>query len=556
MINLKNLRSIFFFTLFLLIMICGLSVTTKAQILPDSCPFELKDSKNTKDIEKLAKCLIRRVLEGGHLAPAPAELPAPFRQIIGKNTDISIERLTQYLREKDIKDEEIGGAVKRNLEKTLFFVVHDTSTPNLRDKNFPVRTKPDGTKEQVINTKDWSYNNLNFWLRQSVPTHLFVNRLGDSITKNDFSVQNALATKYELAKLTATPCKKRPDLCEKNWQQKVKERSGLFVHIELIQPRHCLKLVPGCKGDRIAPIPGFTEEQIRRLALLYMVASIRRGIWLIPAFHDPIDAGRKDGHDDPQNFEMSVWTRELQNLLDQLRVNNPSNSISTNSAVENSFNFPEPQNLSNAKTFWATHYFVPVVNSVSNGEPLLDAGGNKLGPILSKLDWCKAALEGTITVKDDNRVATTYNFAARAATLQVNCSHIRDEEIRRKIGRNRFALSKGKYGEGVQSMILVPYRTIAVDPSVISFGSVVYIPEARGKEIVLPSGQKVKHDGYFYAADAGSGIKRNHIDVFCGLFEGNCFPNFIKSKETGTFRAFLINNDEIKSILKKEHTRN
>jgi 3D (Asp-Asp-Asp) domain-containing protein len=183
----------------------------------------------------------------------------------------------------------------------------------------------------------------------------------------------------------------------------------------------------------------------------------------------------------------------------------------------------------------------------------LDYIGNRLGPVLSKLDWCKAALEGTVSVKDNDQVAT-YNFAVRATTLQVNCTHISNEEIRRKIGRNRFVLSKGKYGDGVQSMILVPYRTIAVDPRFIPYGSIVYIPEARGKEIILPSGRTVNHDGYFFAADTGSGIERNHIDVFCGLFDGNCFPNFIKSKETGTFRAFLISNNEIKNALRKEHT--
>ena len=54
----------------------------------------------------------------------------------------------------------------------------------------------------------------------------------------------------------------------------------------------------GAKGS----VLGLTSPKIQpahreRLALVYIAASIRRGIWMIPAFHAAIDAGIADAHD-------------------------------------------------------------------------------------------------------------------------------------------------------------------------------------------------------------------------------------------------------------------
>jgi 3D (Asp-Asp-Asp) domain-containing protein len=49
---------------------------------------------------------------------------------------------------------------------------------------------------------------------------------------------------------------------------------------------------------------------------------------------------------------------------------------------------------------------------------------------------------------------------------------------------------------------LTPYRSIAVDPSVIPMGSKVYIPQYRD------------HGGWFKAADTGGAIQGRHVDVF------------------------------------------
>jgi hypothetical protein len=44
-----------------------------------------------------------------------------------------------------------------------------------------------------------------------------------------------------------------------------------------------------------------------------------RGVWLIPAYHSAIDAGIKDAHDDPQNFELEKFAVQLSRLLKNFR---------------------------------------------------------------------------------------------------------------------------------------------------------------------------------------------------------------------------------------------
>ena len=67
--------------------------------------------------------------------------------------------------------------------------------------------------------------------------------------------------------------------------------------------------------DAIAPQPGFTPAQYERLALIYTVASLRAGTWLIPGFHAAIDEGISDAHDDPQHFDLTAFDGALQALL-------------------------------------------------------------------------------------------------------------------------------------------------------------------------------------------------------------------------------------------------
>ena len=89
---------------------------------------------------------------------------------------------------------------------------------------------------------------------------------------------------------------------------------GRFVHIETVQPR---RFLPGAsnRGQTYGPKPGFTAAQYRMLAALYVYASARAGRWLIPAFHSAVDDGIPEAHDDPQNFELKQFARELEKLV-------------------------------------------------------------------------------------------------------------------------------------------------------------------------------------------------------------------------------------------------
>lgn len=61
-----------------------------------------------------------------------------------------------------------------------------------------------------------------------------------------------------------------------------------------------------------APTPGFSDAQEKRLALAYIVASVRAGRWLIPAYHFNVDNGIPDGHDDPQNTDLAAWVAKIE----------------------------------------------------------------------------------------------------------------------------------------------------------------------------------------------------------------------------------------------------
>ena len=91
---------------------------------------------------------------------------------------------------------------------------------------------------------------------------------------------------------------------------------GLFLHVEMIQPRRST----GRRGnDAQPPDPSFTTAQYDRLALIYTIASVRAGRWLVPAFHAAIDAHIRNGHDDPLNFDVQSFAESLDRVTQQLQ---------------------------------------------------------------------------------------------------------------------------------------------------------------------------------------------------------------------------------------------
>ncbi|HEY0426532.1 MAG TPA: hypothetical protein VGC76_01875 [Pyrinomonadaceae bacterium] len=272
----------------------------KAQNKP--CEFNSQTLQFAGTPVEQARCLLRPNKIGGVLGDELKSLPKPLGKLIGQRVEIKKENLRKYLLANKFDENTLGGSLDDRLSKAklpngeeiaaLYFIIHDASYPYLADAPFP---------ENFNTDKNWNGNKLEIWLKQPV-AHIFVNRLGESLTTTPFAetVEKGWGTKFarDILKVDA---------------------KGLQLHIELIQPRRRDVKNPNPENDLIAPFPGFTDEQYAKLALLYVCASLRRGTWLIPAYHSAIDAGIKDAHDDPQNFELEKFAKKLKKLIKSVK---------------------------------------------------------------------------------------------------------------------------------------------------------------------------------------------------------------------------------------------
>ncbi len=279
---------------------CLLSSAIMAQ--NSACQFDEKNLQFVGRPVEQARCLLRPNKIGGVLGDQLKILPKPLEALIGETVKIKKENLRKYLKKHKIDEETIGGNLDKPLSTAklpngetihaLYFIIHDTSTPYLKDAPFP---------EDFDTNANWRGNDLTIWLKQPV-AHIFVNRIGESITTTPFdeTVRKGWGTKFARDFLKT-------------------DGKGLQIHIELIQPRRRDAKNANPENDLIAPFPGFTDGQYERLALLYISASVRRETWLIPAYHSAIDAGIKGAHDDPQNFELRKFAEKLKFLLNKLK---------------------------------------------------------------------------------------------------------------------------------------------------------------------------------------------------------------------------------------------
>jgi hypothetical protein len=238
-----------------------------------------------------AKTLLRKVNLTGKCSSELATLDPNFESKVGQVCQITRDQIRTYLAQEHINEWEVGGNLdlpvsslvdsKGNVNFAKYFVIHDTSFPRY-GSSFPSN----------IDDETWEWNRLSKWMGKV--THIFVNRIGDSKTTTPFN-EGMTATKTE-----------RYILGDAN-------SKGLYLHIELIQPRKFMKGF-GRNNDADAPKPGFTPPQYKRLALLYTIASVRKGEWMIPGFHAAVDQNIRFCHDDPQNFELLEFFAALNNV--------------------------------------------------------------------------------------------------------------------------------------------------------------------------------------------------------------------------------------------------
>lgn len=224
------------------------------------------------------------------------------------------------------------------------------------------------------------------------------------------------------------------------------------------------------------------------------------------------------------------------------------------------FTLKAPDSLSaqsQAVKLWATQYYIPSLKS-SGSISFRDVQGKAMGVFADTCGYCKAALEGTVYIIDSLGKVILLNVAGNGTVPFIDCracSTYRDSKLDRENWGRKVWVKASGYGLGVKNYKLVPYRTIAVDPTQIAYGSVIYIPLARGVKIKLPTGEEVVHDGYFFAGDTGSAIKGTHIDVFTGIQSGNPFVSFLKSKPQETFQAFVITDSALINQMKQLHLK-
>lgn len=204
---------------------------------------------------------------------------------------------------------------------------------------------------------------------------------------------------------------------------------------------------------------------------------------------------------------------------------------------------------------WATYYHIHAFKS--GGQILIVLNTDSLsGLYADTCDFCKAALEGTAFVTDDNGKRVVINYASTNDTNYVDCRTCkRYKNCKLNVerwGRTKWIITDG-YGNGVQQYKLVPFRTIAVDQKKIPYGSVIFIPAIQGLKFDPGEGKQYVHDGYFFAGDTGSAIHDNHIDIFTGTCEKNPFPTVIKPNETGIFDVYIITETQTIVAMKKLH---
>jgi hypothetical protein len=264
-----------------------------------ACAFDPQTLSYSGDPVAQAKCLMRGMDATRNLAPALESLPPALAGRVGQDGLLpSREALSAFLSKENLEWDfaaYLWQPVSRahdndaDAPPARYFVIHDTSGPNYGHRSFPADIDGSAKLNNLGSFKCWDG-----WGK----AHVVVNRSGGMLLDHDFAIPWR-ETRFEQAANFAGALK------------------GLFLHVELIQPRRS-EAGRGRRNDAQSPNPGFTAAQYDRLALLYVIASVRAEQWLIPAFHAAIDAGIRNGHDDPLHFDVASFADSVGRLMDEL----------------------------------------------------------------------------------------------------------------------------------------------------------------------------------------------------------------------------------------------
>ncbi len=149
-----------------------------------------------------------------------------------------------------------------------------------------------------------------------------------------------------------------------------------------------------------------------------------------------------------------------------------------------------------------TYYWISLRPSGDPDE--VDIKECKTGKVLTRASraWRdKALIEGTARFRDSAGVSRTVNIGSGG-----KCWNLLDYDSRWGLGVTDPSTKK--------SFLLRPFKSIAVDPAVMTIGRWYYVKELAGMQMPYPV-STMKHDGLVRAVDVGPDIKGPHIDFFC-----------------------------------------
>ena len=264
-----------------------------------ACAFDSETLSFAGTPAEQATCLMRGMDSSRNLEPRLQGLPHALAERVGKTNGLPLRAtLSDYLPMLGLEGElgdflwlPVSRAHDNDLAAPMarYFVIHDTSGPNFGRRSFPDDIDGGGKVNDLRN-----FECHDGWGK----AHVVISRTGELLLVHDYSTPWR-ETKFEQAAEFGGALK------------------GLFLHNEMIQPR---RSAPGRgrRNDARSPDPPFTAAQYDRIALLYVIASVRAEHWLIPAFHAAIDAQIPNGHDDPLNFNIDNFANSLDAVMAKL----------------------------------------------------------------------------------------------------------------------------------------------------------------------------------------------------------------------------------------------
>ena len=151
--------------------------------------------------------------------------------------------------------------------------------------------------------------------------------------------------------------------------------------------------------------------------------------------------------------------------------------------------------------FTLTYYWVTAVSDFT-GTPdtVVYAPGCQMLALVPAAFFSSLKIEGTGRLSD----GTVINVSGSCTCPTTPCYKAVD--------------AQHPWGIGVQNRALVPFRSLAVDHTVIPYGTKLYLQELDG--VTMPGTPPVGgfvHDGCFSADDTGGNIIGQHVDFFVAL---------------------------------------